>query len=266
DGTTSIVTATLVTPQPSAMNVLDGQTTSLTLQFAIATGGTVTFGKGTVSVTVDVGDQPATSFTTSAQGSGDVTGTPTITGPYAAQLTGVMPAAGTTGLTIAVSAQLTGNWQQAGGAIEVDGSNLSVCAPITVTATMGGGNPGFAALLAEAGHGNGGGFLFGPASICITDFGTSQEVRIRMSRTGAAETSTLATVFGTESVLFWNVLRGTLPTPVYDPANGKLDLSALAGTRDLPMRLVTRIGSDISNLWYVETIVGQMTFSFVGHP
>ena len=38
------------------------------------------------------------------------------------------------------------------------------------------------------------------------------------------------------------------------------------GTYTVPMHLVTRVGADVSNLWYFENISGTMTFSFVAHP
>ena len=264
DGTVSTVDAQLLTPQPLAATVVANQTTSLVFQFSIATGGTVTFGHGSVTITIGVGQQPATSFSVSAQGSGDVLGAPAFDGPYAAALPAVVPAAGVTGLGIAVSAKLTGAWQEAGGTIDVDGQALSVCAPISLTAATGSGQPGYADLIAEAGHGSAPDFLFGPASMCITDYGTVQEVRIRLAREGVSETPTFTAMFGAQPALFWHVLRGTLPAPIYDSVNGTLDLDALAGTHDYPMRLVTRLGADPSNLWYVESITGQLTFTFDG--
>ena len=265
DGTTSTVIATLITPQPVAMNVVADQTTSLMFQFSIASGGTITFGHGTVAIAIGVGLQPATSFTASMHGSGDVLGTPNVTGPYANALTQALPSAGATGLAISVDVRLTGSWQEAGGSIDSDGISLAVCAPIALMASSASGNTGFADVIAETGHGNAPDFLFGPASLCITDFGDVEEVRIRISREGVAETGTFTTMLGTQPALFWNVLRGTLPTRVYDSQNGILNLDALAGIAALPMRLVTRVGADPSDLWFGETVTGTMTFSFVGH-
>src|ERR1051325_351877 len=68
DGTTSTVDAMLLTPQPLGATVVAHQSTSLSFEFAIATGGTVTFGHGTVTVSIGVDQQHATSFTASAHG------------------------------------------------------------------------------------------------------------------------------------------------------------------------------------------------------
>jgi len=264
DGTVSTIDAQLLTPQPLAATVVENQTTSLVFQFSIATGGTITFGHGTVTVTIGVGQQPATSFAVSAQATGDVVGDPTFDGPYAPVLSNVLPATGATGLQIAVSATVAGPWQEAGGSIDVDGQALSVCAPVSITSAAGTGNQAYADLIAETGHGSAPSFLFGPASLCIADFGTFQEVRIRLSREGDPERPTFSGIFGPQPVLFWNVLRGTLPAPIYDSVDGTLDLDALAGTHTYPMHLITRLGADLSSLWYAETISGQLTFSFDG--
>jgi hypothetical protein len=267
DGTVSTVDAHLVTALPVATTVVADQATSLRFQFSIPSGGTVTFGHGTVSVTVGVDEVPASGYTVSAQGTGNVAGIPAITGPHAAELAAALPGEGATGLSISLTATVTGPWQETGGTIDADGMLLTACAPIALTAHAGSGHTGFADLIAEAGHGDSPGFLFGPLSLCVNDFGTSTEVRVRMSRLGPAETPTFSAITGSDPVLFWNVLRVTFPTRIYNSDAGTLDLDALTGTRDLPMRLVTRVGTDTSApLWYQGSVTGQVTFSFVANP
>jgi hypothetical protein len=265
DGTVSTVDATLVTAHPFTTMVVADQATALRFQFSIATGGTVTFGHGTVSVTVGVDEVPATGYSLSAQGTGDVAGIPAINGPHAAELTAALPGEGTTALSIALSARLIGPWRETGGSIDSDFMALTVCAPIELTAHVGSGHTGFADLIAEAGHGDSPGFLFGPVSFCVIDFGTYQEVRVRMSRLGPAESPTFSAITGSEPVLFWNVLRMTFMTRIYDSQAGTIDLGALTGTHDVPMRIVTRVGTDLSMLWYQSTVAGQVTFSFAGN-
>jgi hypothetical protein len=265
-GATSVVDATLLTPQPMSVAVQSGQTTPVVFQFATASGGTITFDHGTVAVAIDVTKQAATSFSAGVQGSGDVSGTPTFTGPFAAELSAVMPGAGSTGLQISVAANLIGPFQEAGGSIDAEGSALSVCAPLEVVASSGSGNAGFADLIAESGHGTSPSFLFGPATMCIVDDGTINQLRIRMSREGVAEKSTFTAIFGDQAVVFWNVITATLATRVYDGQAGTLNLDALAGTSSVPMRLVNRIGADPLDLWYIAIVQGQMNFQFVGQP
>jgi hypothetical protein len=263
DGSTTPVTATLVTPQPQMLTVTTGQTTALGFQFVIPSGGTVVFGHGTVDVSIGVGTQPASSFTAAVQGTGDIQGTPTFTGPYAPNLMAVMPGPGATGLQISVNATLTGSFQEAGGSIDATASSLSVCAPISITSSSAMGSPGFSALIAESGHGDAPGFLFGPATLCIVDNGTTNQARIRLSRQGPAETATFMMIFGGMPVLFWNVIVGDLPQRVYDGSSGTLQLGALAGTYSVPMRMTNRIGADLAQLWYFDVVIGQMNFSFV---
>jgi hypothetical protein len=265
-GATSVVDAALITPQPMSVAVESGQTTPVVFQFAILSSGTITFDHGTVAVAIDVTKQTANGFSAGIQGSGDVAGTPTFTGPFAAELGAVMPGAGSTGLQLSVAANLIGSFQEAGGSMDAEGSALSVCAPLEVVASSGSGNAGFADLIAESGHGTSPTFLFGPATMCIVDDGATNQLRIRMSREGLAETATFTAIFADQPVVFWNVIATTLPTRIYDAQAGTLNLDALAGTSAVPMRLFNRIGSDPLDLWYIGIVQGQMNFSFVGQP
>ena len=116
--------------------------------------------------------------------------------------------------------------------------------------------------MAEAGHGSAPDFLYGPALLCITDDGTINQVRIRMSREGTAETPTFQAILGTTPALFWNVVTGTLSQRVYDSTAGTLDLGALSGTHVLPMIMNNRFYGDLSTPWYYQAVAGQVTFTF----
>jgi len=267
DETWETVTADLVTPQPVPLTVVQGATTTLVLELRIPTGGTISFNRGSVAVAIDVGEQQATSFATSLQGTGDVIGTPVFAGAQAETLRTLLPDTGATGLQISVGGQLTGPWEEAGGSAEPDSLAYSICAPLSITSASASGSTGLAALVQETGHGDAPSFLFGPASICIVDGGDAvpNQVRIRMSRQGAAETPTFADLFGTDPLLFWIIIRGDLPQRVYDSQNGWLDLDALRRAHDLNMTMRPLLGDDVtSEIYYVSTVSGQMTYSFVG--
>jgi hypothetical protein len=263
------VTATLVTPQPVAVTVMTGQTTSLVFQFNVASGGTLTFDRGTVETRIGVATVPASSLSVGADGTGAVAGTPTFGGPAEPALRAVMPGAGATGLSVAVTAHTTGAWQDSSaGSFE---SGFFICAPAQIDSATAGGNDGFAALIAESGHGSAPSFFGGPANICVIDFGPNSpnQIRIRLSREGVAETATLTAALGAAPALFHNQILGVLPVRVYDNQAGTLDLDALlvaGGTLPMTVKAQIRDESDFSSFWYRAVITGQLTFSIVGQP
>jgi hypothetical protein len=265
---TGTVNGHLITAQPVALTVTSAQTTSLVLQFTVATAGTISFDRGDIGVSIDVSQQQATGFTASADGTGSVIGTPLFSGPFAAGLTALLPGAGTQGLQASVSGHLTGAWQEVGGAIDPDGVALSVCAPFQLDSASGSGHPGLVALIDEANHGEAPNFLFGNASICVIDNGTTGQVRLRFSREGTAETASFQNVLGTAATIFHVQMLGDLPTRAYNSDTGAFDVNALVGTSDLPMtlRLQVRDDADLITLWYNARIVGTETFSFATAP
>ena len=268
NGTTTIVTGQLVTPQPAPLTVVSQQTTSLVLQFDVATAGTITFDRGTVGVSVGVNEQPGKGFTAGADGTGDVAGAPLSDGPYAAGLAALLPGAGVTGLHVAVSGHVTGPWAESGGSRDPDGISEFVCAPFQLDASSGSGNDGLVALIAEANHGTAPDFLYGNANLCVIDNGTTGQVRLRLSREGAAETPAFTTILGTASALFHVQILGDLPTRVYNSDTGVLDANALLGAGSLPMhlKLQVRDGTNIGSFWYAATVNGTETFSFAATP
>ena len=263
---TTTVTATLATMQPVSISIVANQSTSLSFQFVLASGGTVDFDRGNLDVTFGVGTQPATRFGASMQGTGN-SGAPLIQGPFANALAAIMPGTNATGLSLSVSARLTGGWIETGGTIEPDSFGVSACAPIEIVGVQTIGNDGLAALMAESGHGDSPGFLFGPASLCVVDNGGTGMVRIRMSRLGPAETSTLANIMGTTQAGYLTTILGTLPQRAYDGQAGRLDLDVLSRAHDLPMRTHHQLSPNFSGeVWYSTFLTGQMTFSFTLLP
>src|SRR5262249_53916060 len=150
----------------------------------------------------------------------------------------------------------------------VDGDVISksICAPLTVTGASGGPTAAFGDLIAEAGHGLAPNFLFGPGSICVVDDGTNNQIRLRISREGTAESPTFAPIFGAQNVEFFHVILGDLPARIYDSQGGTFNLPGLLKDgATLPMTARARILDDVSgDLIYVAVINGTMTFSFDG--
>lgn len=268
NGSTTIVTGELITPQPAALTVESAQTTSFVLQFDVGTAGTITFDRGSLGVSVGVNEHPATGFTAAGDGTGDVVGTPLSDGPFGAGLAALLPAAGATGLHVAVSGHVTGPWAESGGSRDPDGIAQFVCAPMQLDATSTTGNDGLAALIAEANHGTAPDFLYGNANLCVIDNGTTAQVRIRLSREGAAESPAFTAILGTTPTLFHVQLVADLPTRVYNSDTGVFDADAILGAASLPMhlKLQVRDGSDIGAFWYAANVAGTETFTLAGTP
>lgn len=263
NGVTDTVFAQLVTPMPVTVAVVGGQTTNLAFAFAV-TGGTITFGRGNVDVVIGVGQ--ATGYTGGASGSGNVTGTPTVGGPNPASLAALMPAAGATNLSIAVAGHMTGPWAESGGTVDPDGLSQFVCAPFQIDSASGSGNTGVADLVAEAtfAGGTAPSFLYGSSNLCVIDTGTTNQVRIRMTREGAADTAAFQAIFGSAAAMFHVQVIGTLPSRIYDSTAGTFDVDALLGMQTLPLtlRLQIRDDADLVTPWYIANVSGTETFSF----
>jgi hypothetical protein len=259
-GETTTVMADLLTAQPATVAVAANASTSLIFEFRLPTGP-VTFGRGNLDVSINVAD-PATSFDSSFTTS-DLAVTSVFVaseGPHAAALTSALPTAGTSGLGVSISMALTGPWQEGGG----DEALTSICAPVTVTQNVGTGHAGFADAIAEAGHGDAPGFLFGPASVCVFDYGTFNRIRFRTSRAGAGETATFSGIGG--DFTWFHVFYGDLPERVYDFQNATFDVDALMDqSGSLSMSGNVRVLDPTGALmWYNAAVSGTMAFSFTG--
>jgi hypothetical protein len=261
DGVTTTVTAELLTAQPVTVTVLPNSPTSLVFDFRVVTGPRVTFDRGALDVSIDADVVTATSFDSSFTTSDLTVTAGFVDGPWAAELEARLPPVGTTGLSVSLAVQLTGPFQEVGG----EASNNSLCAPVNVTTNLGAGSAGFADLIAEAGHGDAPGYLFGPASLCVQDDGISNVIRFRTSRVGLGETNTFADLTG--DFQWSHVFLGELTERVYDFQGATFDIEALlqqSGT--LVLGGFARVLSPADNtVWYTANLSGTMSFSFVGH-
>ena len=227
-GMTSSATATLLDPQPYAINVVAGQTTALTFHFALAGVGNVTFSTGSLATGIAVAGADA-----SPPGSGSVHGSLFIQGVQ--QFDPTHP--GNAGITNLVSSGSPVNFSFNAGAFTITGPFAagvdSVCAPITASqlavtnVVPAASNVG--ALFAEAS---------GPMAagiICFYDanFQIPNAVVIQWSRNGAAQTSAVQTAMGSsgEMVGNFNSLVIAQPaSPIYNGTTAQFSLLASAQT------------------------------------
>jgi hypothetical protein len=220
---TGTVAATLVTTMPVSVDVTASQTSALVLAFTVPTGGSINFARGNVAITLTVSQQQATSFAFDASASLTVRSTVL---PAGSPLTGVVPPVGTSGLSVEIGGPVTGSWTEFSGQAGEGTDLFTVCVPNAITTKIASGNTAFDDLVAEVGMGVDPISLFGTSSLCVTDDGVQNIVRLRLSRLGAPTTPTYSAL-GSGPFQFRMILQAVLPHRAYDYAGHTLDLGAL---------------------------------------
>src|SRR5262249_21729278 len=101
---------------------------------------------------------------------------------------------------------------------------------------------------------------------CVTDDGTTSQIRIRVTREGTADTAAFQAAFAPDnpSAMYHIQVFGALPTRVYNAGTGEFDSDALLGmqTLNMALRLQVRDGLNAGVLWYAGNALGTETFSF----
>jgi hypothetical protein len=220
---TGTVAATLVTTMPVAVIVTSSQTSSLVLAFSVPTGGSINFDRGTVAITLTVNQQQAQSFAFDASASLTVRSTVL---PNGSPLAGVVPPVGTSGLSVEIGGPVTGSWTEFSGTAGEGTDSFTVCAPTAITTKIASGNTAFADFVGEIGTGVDPISLFGTSSLCVTDDGVQNFIRVRLSRVGAPTTPTYS-VLGSGPFQFRLILQAVLPNRAYNYAGHTLDLGTL---------------------------------------
>lgn len=242
---TGTVAASLLTSMPVQLIVSSAQTSALVLAFSVPTGGSINFDRGTVAITLSVNQHQATSFAFDASATLTVRSTVLRAG---SPLAGVVPPVGTPGLSVEVGGSLTGSWMEFGGQ-EGEGTDLfTVCVPISITTKIASGNTAFDDLVAEVGTGVDPISLFGTSSLCVTDDGVQNTVRVRLSRVGAPTTPTYS-VLGSGPFQFRLILQEFLPNRAYSYAGHTLDLGTLIADSGTGLMLAPTTASifDVTN-------------------
>lgn len=266
------VDATLLTALPVTVTVTANDTTHLVFSFRIPTGGTVTFDRGTVEVSLEVTTETAASYSFDSVMGPLTVASRGVAGPNAEQLGAVTPPVETTGLTVEFGGPLTGGWIEFGGAFDGVSYFTTACAPPNLTIRQAAGHTGFVDFMSEVGHGSDSFSLFGPASLCIEDDGVNNNIRVRVSRRGAA-TSNSFSGLGSDDLWFRAIFRAQLPHRAYDYVNHTLDLAQLMADTSNALPLIQGSltlrpvvdGSINTTSWYGSQLTGTMNFSFEGH-
>jgi hypothetical protein len=263
------VSATLLTPMPVALNVTSSQTTSLVFSFRIPTGGTISFDRGTIAITLSVIEQEAQSYSFDISSSLTVTSS---TVPEDSPIAAVVSPVGTAGLSIEIGGPVVGPWIEIGGETGDDVNSFSVCAPPGITVKIANGTTAFNDFISEIGIGTDPLSLFGTASLCIIDDGTNNTFRVRLSRDGAPATPSYLPL-GPGPFYIRMIMQTGLPHRAYDYAAHTLNLAQLMSDSGagLPvfstsMSISDVVDGNIENQEYRAVLQAPAgaTFSFTG--
>lgn len=248
DATTETVTATLVTPQPVAVTVNEGATSSLVFQFQVVDGGTVTFAHGLVDISIDVEVDESTigRATYSATYNKDSENF----GPTAPPELGDLVHGLGEGVFHQITINVVGDWVQT--------SSNSACS----TATLIGGtvSPSYVELTREA-------WLSGAtARLCVYGGIYAPYVIVWSYRAGTAITPTFQAL-GTFDFTFYQTMTTVLPDPIFDGSN--LDLGAMTGAFTVSGSMSTSMfalpsGGSVYEHWYDDyNSSAAQTFTYV---
>jgi len=239
DMTTETVSATLITPLPVAVTIVEDQVTSVVFQFQVPDGGTVTFAEGELEVSINVDEQSATGGR--ARFDGWMT--------YAAnELVGGPP-------DMATRFPLAGEsvWEMGEVVVDASGwvqrSSTRVCAPGTWW-SYGSSHPAPFDMLQETLSGN-------AIEVCVTS-GPNPQVSVAAQRSGAPTTPTFADV--ASNMHFYKQFYGNLPFQVYDGST--LDLDAMAGSVTIQTWSFETADSGDGTFWYEGNYDGLVNFTY----
>jgi hypothetical protein len=236
DMTVETVNATLLTPTPVAVTVLEDQVSNLVFQFQVVDGGTITFAQGTIQISVAVDETES------------VAGRLDIGGDYQknyenfgetapAALADRVPAVGDA-IFQDVYLNVVGDWVQS--------SSNTVCSSASFIGGVVSGN--IYDLTLEAWTDD------ATARVCLYGNGASPYIYIDSFRSGPPLSSTFLDL-GTDFYI-QQFVGDWLPNPVFDGET--LDLSGLTGTLTLPNAGLSTVvwalnGDGNYDYWYQDS-------------
>lgn len=225
----TLVPATLVSANPTPLDVQDGQTTPYEIRFQVPTAGEVSFSVGevVVSTVVDEVDSVPTRFTLS----GAITVTSQNLGGTPAQQAELAAPSGTSG-AVSVSVLRQGDFT-----FGVD----EACAPVMVGATSAPNGPLFNQVSQVTG---------GVGRICFAQTGTFI-LQVQRDGTFIGPLADAATYYFSETVV------GTLPATTWDGATLRLDLLA----EDTPLTNATVINGISYNEVVANTVATSSDYT-----
>lgn len=252
DGTTEVVQALLdLTP---TLTVVDHQTTSLVIRFHIPAIGPITFNVGSIAISVEVDETPATAFDFVISAPSLTASNVFVADAAPAVLGARLPALGSTGDGYSVTVHTLGPWSFVVSDV--------VCAPVSASISVT-GNQGLGELVAEA-----------PPTdfevLCIQQRGPQQAV-LNMSffRNGTATTPLLSDL-GDRRYFVGHQVSIQVAADLFD--GFALDLRPLAGAHPGSLSLfgtiinetVTADGLPLIEDWYDSTETGDSTVTLTG--
>ena len=239
-GVSEVVMGTLETPMPAEITLTEGPPAALLLSFRIANGGTVTFARGDLWVSLDVEEVTATGGASlSTFGTFVTQGIQLGSGPP--ELADLMPSVGDD-VAVGLVGHVLPAWVQV--------SNQTVCTTIEIHSLSHDGTQGFIDLIIES--------LAPTGTLCVSHAMLTIELR----RFGAPTTPTfqsLGSDFG-----FTTFLGTQLDVIGFDGET--LDLDALAGTRTGQSFVITQL-THLSpagfDTWFIGDFAGPATLTLV---
>lgn len=218
-GPVETVLATLVTPMPIAIDVVEGGTASIEVELRVPDRGTITFEEaGAIDVSIDVSRGAPTGYDIRSYASLFQVATTGWEVPESIESR--FPETGDTRLPLALEARLTGDF--------VRTSSRTLCAPLEVSRLTTTDGTGLAEVLAEATAAG------SSARLCLDH----TYVTIQLERSGAATTA-MALETGASEHLFRVTLYTHLAESVYEDAT--LDLDALLSPHLVTLQVMTEI-------------------------
>jgi hypothetical protein len=252
DGTTEVIQALLdLTP---TITVVDHQTTSLVIRFHVPAIGPITFHVGSIAISVEVDETPATAFDFTITAPSLTASIVFVGNTAPAALAPRLPAQDSTGDGYTATAHTIGPWSFVVSDV--------VCAPVSasISAT---GNQGFVELVAEA-----------PPTdfeeLCIQQIGP-QQAMLEMSffRNGTATTPLLSDL-GDQQYFVGHELSIQVAANLFDGFT--LDLRPLAGAHSgslsvfgiITNETATPDGAPLFDSWYNLLDSGDSTVTLTG--
>ncbi len=242
DMTTETVAATLVTPIPVDVTVLENQTSNVVFQFQVADGGTVVFAQGSLSVSIDVDVSETDNGRASFVGS-LTTDDIFVDGPVDPAFFPLVGEQVFQGVEVVVN----GDWTQQ--------SSTRVCAPAFLAGGSGSHQGPFDTLVEIIQVG-------GTSQLCLTAFMGVTHAEYRGERQGAPVSVTWSGI--APEIHWYKNTVATLPVQVFDGET--LDLGALAGSYPAPAASFEGVETLDGTATYFANYSGPVSFVFTPAP
>ena len=229
DATIDTVAGQLTTPMPASLTIVRQETTAFALSFAVAKHGNLTFGRGTVDVSIDVAEVEATGL--ELRLAGTFQGGVEVDATAWPALAGGLP---TANVDVTMHVEVAGAWMEESEAV--------VCAPIEVSFADG-THPLLTTLLLDetsAGAPN--------QKACLIDDGATTTLVIMTNHVGAAVSAAWADAVSDQP--FYALVEAVvaLPAGIYDGET--IDFEALSRATTAAADLLIDVQTDAGRIYF----------------